>query len=63
MSTTYVAAIVGLVSNVAPFLGFTVGTEEITKTVTEILTVVSLIYVFYGRYRAGGISAFGLKKK
>lgn len=63
MSTTYIAGIVGLVSTVAPLFGWTVGTEELTKVITEILAIGSLLYVFYGRYRAGGISAFGFRKK
>ncbi|HXK31141.1 MAG TPA: hypothetical protein VJZ94_00065 [Candidatus Paceibacterota bacterium] len=62
MSTTYIAALVGLVSTVASLFGWTVGTEELTRSITDIIAIGSLIYVFYGRFKAGGISAFGFRK-
>lgn len=63
MSTTYIAAFVGVVSVVCQLFGYTVETPELTKTLTEVVTLGTLAYVFYGRYKAGGISAFGIKKQ
>jgi hypothetical protein len=63
-STTYVAGIVSVVAFVLPLLGFDVSdTALLNKTVVEIVGAVSAIYIFIGRYKAGGISAFGFKKK
>ena len=63
-STTYVAGIVSVVAFVLPLLGFDVSdTALLNKTVVEIVGAVSAIYIFIARYKAGGISAFGFKKK
>ncbi len=63
LSTTYIANIVSVLVFVLPVLGINVVDEgSFTQTVTQIAGVVTVAYVFYGRYKAGGISAFGIKK-
>ena len=62
-STTYVATIVSVLVFVLPLLGIEVIDEgTLAKTVSNIIGVISTLYIFYGRFKAGGISIFGLKK-
>jgi len=44
--------------------GFEVADEgTITNVITNVIGTISSLYIFYGRYKAKGISAFGIKKK
>lgn len=63
MSQTYIAVIVGFLSTVLPKLGVTVGTEELTQTISTVVTIGATIWALWGRYRAGGISALGFRKQ
>lgn len=64
ISTTYIAAIVSVIVFVLPIFGLDVADEgTVTNIVTNIAGVISSLWVFYGRYKAGGINAFGLKKR
>ena len=64
ISTTYIAGIVSVIIFVLPMIGLDIADEgTLTNTVTGIVGFLSAIWVFVGRYRAGGISAFGIKKK
>jgi hypothetical protein len=63
ISTTYIAGIVSFLVFVLPVLGFDVIDQgTLTATVTQVAGVAAVLYSFYGRYRAGGISAFGFRK-
>ena len=63
ISTTYIAGAIAVITFVLPFIGLDISdTALVSKTVTEIAGVISILYVFIGRYRAGGINAFGIRK-
>jgi hypothetical protein len=64
ISSTYVAAFVSFLVFALPALGFEVIDEgTLTSAITQLVGVGSILYTFYGRYRAGGIDAFGMRKK
>lgn len=62
LSQTYIAVAVGFLSATLPKFGVEVGSEELTTTLSLVGTVVATVWALWGRYRAGGVSAFGLKK-
>lgn len=63
ISTTYIAAGVSFLVFALPAVGIQVTDEgSLTEFVTQVVGVASILYTFYGRYRAGGIDAFGLRK-
>jgi hypothetical protein len=63
MSSTYIANIVALLALGLPVLGFEVVEEEtLTQLIVGVVGFVALVYNFYGRYKAGGITAFGVRK-
>lgn len=61
MSTTYIAAIVAFLTTMAQMFGWTVDSGALVQTITDGAQVLSILYIFYGRYKAGGISAFGFR--
>ncbi len=62
MSTTYISNIVAVLAFGLPFLGIEVVDQgTLMNTLTQFLGFVALLYNFYGRFRAGGIDAFGLR--
>lgn len=64
MSTTFIANIVAILAFVLPTVGIQVVDENtLLEIVTQTAGVVSVLYIFYGRYKAGGINAFGLRIK
>lgn len=64
MSSTYISAIISFLVFALPSIGIQVVDEgTLASTITQIVGVVAILYTFVGRYRAGGISAFGLRKK
>lgn len=64
VSTTYVAGIVAVIAFVLPLVGYDIGDAGLLKNSTqELVGALAVLYTFYGRYRAGGINAFGVKKK
>lgn len=63
MSTTYIANIVAILVFVLPHFGITIADPNtLTGIFTSVAGAIAAIWVFYGRYRAGGISIFGLRK-
>lgn len=64
ISTTYIAGIISMLVFVLPMFGFEIVEKDtLTALVTNIFGAVGATYVLYGRYKAGGINAFGLRKK
>ena len=64
MSTTYLSTFISFVAFGLPFFGIEVTNEEtLGNTIQQIVGVCAILYTFYGRWRVGGISAFGLRKK
>lgn len=62
MSPTYIAAAVALIATLLKVSGYTVDEGTLTANLDSIAQVASILYVFYGRYKAGGISALGIRK-
>lgn len=63
MSTTYVANIVAILAFVLPHFGISiVDPNSLAATVAGVFGVIASAYVFIGRWRAGGISLFGIRK-
>ena len=62
MSLTYISFAVEILTYLLPKLGINLSGDAITVTITTLVQVVAGIGVFYGRYRAGGISALGVKQ-
>lgn len=62
-STTFAANIVSILVFVLPVFGVHVVNQgTLAATVASIIGVISTLYIFYGRYRAGGINSFGIRK-
>ena len=62
MSTTYVSVLVIFLANFLPKLGIMIGTEELTATITTLVTIVSGLWILYRRYAKGDITIGGVKK-
>lgn len=62
MSQTYLAVIIGLLVTILPKLGITVGSDELTTTVTTIVQVASAVWILIRRYQAGGITVAGFRR-
>lgn len=63
MSTTYIALLVNALVFVAPHFGFEVfNPESLMGFAAGLVGLAATAYAFYGRYRAGGINALGLRK-
>lgn len=62
MSQTIVAVAINLLSVILPKAGVTVGSEELTTTVTTIIAVVSALYIWVRRVKNGDVNALGKRK-
>ncbi len=62
-STTYTAEIVKLFSVFALLLGFDIDTTNLEVTVGLVVVIVSSAWTLYQRYKAGGVSILGVRKK
>ena len=61
-STTYISTIVAFIVFALPLFGLQVTNEDtIEEIVSQIVGVGALLYTFYGRYKAKGITAWGIK--
>ncbi len=62
ISTTFIANIVAVLVFVLPVFGVhIVDQTAFSGSIASVVGVISTLYVFYGRYKAGGITAFGIK--
>lgn len=62
MSTTIVAVVLNLLATVLPWLGITVGSDQLTTTVQTLVLVGSGIWIWYRRVGVGDVNALGVKK-
>lgn len=63
MSTTYIALLVNALVFVAPQFGFTVfDPASLSGAIAAAVGLLATGWAFYGRYRAGGITALGIRK-
>lgn len=63
MSTTYIAQLVAILVFVLPRFGIdVVDANALTSMIAAIVGIIATVWVFIGRWRAGGITIFGLRK-
>ena len=62
MSTTYSGIIIALLATFLPKLGIVIGSDELTTTVSVLLTIGGSLWAMRGRYRLGGVTLAGLRK-
>lgn len=63
MSETYIALLVNFIVFVAPHFGLSVvDPSSLAGSVAAVVGLVATGWAFYGRYKAGGITIFGLRK-
>ncbi len=64
MSTTFIATIVSSLVFVLPMIGVEVVSQDtLLESVTQLVGALAILYTFYGRFRAGGITSWGLRVK
>ena len=61
-SQTYIGILVSLLGSLLPRIGVEIGSEDLTITVSVLVTIAGSIWAFWGRFRKGDISALGVKK-
>lgn len=61
-SPTYISAVVAVVVNLLALLGINVGTEELTTTITTIVTIAAGMVVIYRSLIQGKTDVFGRRK-
>jgi len=62
-SVTYASNITGFIMSLSLILGTDFDEGMVTELVQASLVIVAFLANAYGRYRAGGVSAFGFKTK
>jgi len=62
MSATILSLVIGILAEVLPRIGIQVGSAELTTTVQTLMLLISGIGIYWGRYRQGDITPFGVKK-
>lgn len=63
MSTTFIANLVVILTFTLPAIGLEVFDENrLTQALVVAVGIFANAWVFIGRWRAGGINAFGLRK-
>ena len=50
---SYIAATVSVLVQVLAFLGITVGSEELTTTITTLVTIGSALYIMFRQVKTG----------
>lgn len=62
MSTTIVSVFVMLASQIFPAIGIDVGSEELTQTISTILTIGAGLWIWYQRVSRGDVTVSGRRK-
>jgi uncharacterized membrane protein len=62
MSQTYSAALIALAAQILPLIGEQVGTDELTTTLSTILTILSGVWILRRRFRQGDIYVSGRRR-
>lgn len=58
-SPTYISALVAVLAQLLPMIGIEVGSEQLTTTISTILTVAAGLVIMWRRLTKGDISLFG----
>ena len=61
-SPTYLSGLVIVLVQVLNYFGIEVASEQLTTTVTTLVTIGAGLLVMYRRYAKGGVDAFGFSK-
>jgi uncharacterized membrane protein len=62
MSQTIVSVLVILLAQILPRLGVSLDSVALTTTVQSIVTVIAAGWIWYRRFKQGGVTTFGIKK-
>lgn len=62
MSQTYISVVLMVLAQVLPHLGVNLGSDQLTTTVTTVVTIGAALWALVRRYQAGGINAAGIRK-
>lgn len=62
MSSTYIATFVSIALALSPAMGLNLNENDLTATVSTLAQVVAWGWVFFGRFRAGGLKWWGGRK-
>ena len=63
IAPSYLAAVVAIAVQVLSFLGINVGSEELTTTITTIITVLAGLVVMYRQLTEGRSTLMGVKPR
>lgn len=62
MSTTIASVFVMLASQLLPMIGIEVGSEQLTQTISTLVTIIAGLIIWYRRVSAGDVTASGRRK-
>lgn len=62
MSQTYIGLVVSLLGTFLPKVGVVLPNEELTTTVSALVTVIGALWAFWGRWRKGDLTVVGTRK-
>ena len=62
MSQTYIAVIISVLGSILPKLGISIGSDELTTTISVIVTIAGALWALIRRYQAGGVTTLGTRK-
>ncbi|MDZ4228252.1 MAG: hypothetical protein U1E54_03325 [Candidatus Levybacteria bacterium] len=62
MSTTIISVIINLLSVALPYIGVTVGTDELTTSVQTVIAIVTGLWIWFERVKRGDVNALGVKR-
>lgn len=60
-SQTYLAVIVMVLAQILPKIGVNLGNDELTSTVTVLVTVGAAVWALVRRYQGGGVAMSGAR--
>lgn len=61
MSKTITAVLINLLSMLLPWLGVSVGDAALLTTIQTLVAVTTGLWIWYERYKKGGITPLGLR--
>lgn len=62
MSTTILAVIINLLAVGLPYIGVTIGTEELTNAVQVLFAIITGAWIWYQRVKRGDVTVVGARK-
>lgn len=62
MSTTILAVVLNLISVGLPYVGVTIGTEQLTTTLQTLIAIGTGLWIWYRRVKVGDVTVAGIRK-